>query len=242
MGIDRLAWLNQIMSRSELFAITQALSDRLIYYKDIGIQQMPKAKGAAGVVARPKVPDSLKQIRETIGDCTRCPLHKGRTHIVFGEGNPKADLMFVGEGPGRDEDKTGRPFVGKAGQLLTKIIQAMKMKREDVYIANIVKCRPPDNRTPLPEEIATCEGFLYRQINVVGPKVIVCLGSVAAQNLLKTDAKISQLRGRFTEWQGIQVMPTYHPAFLLRNPNMKKAVWEDMKTVMRYLSQSKDTK
>ena len=203
---------------------------------------MPKAKGAAGVVARPKVPDSLKQIRETIGDCTRCPLHKGRTHIVFGEGNPKADLMFVGEGPGRDEDKTGRPFVGKAGQLLTKIIQAMKMKREDVYIANIVKCRPPDNRTPLPEEIATCEGFLYRQINVVGPKVIVCLGSVAAQNLLKTDAKISQLRGRFTEWQGIQVMPTYHPAFLLRNPNMKKAVWEDMKTVMRYLSQSKDTK
>src|SRR3989338_329994 len=183
--------------------------------------------------------ETLELIHQDIGDCKRCGLCKERTHIVFGEGNSKADLMFIGEGPGRDEDKTGRPFVGRAGQLLTKIIEAMKLKREDVYIANIVKCRPPNNRVPLPEEVKTCETFLHRQIEVIQPKVIVCLGATALQNLLKTDEKISKMRGHFIDWKGVKVMPTYHPAFLLRNPNMKKPLWDDMKKVMAYFKEQK---
>ena len=177
----------------------------------------------------------LERLRKEIGDCNRCQLHKGRTHVVFGVGNPNADLMFIGEGPGRDEDLQGIPFVGRAGQLLTRIINAMGYSRDEVYIANIVKCRPPNNRNPGPEEVDTCMPFLIRQVEIIEPRVIVCLGSVAAQNLLGTDEKITRLRGHFTEWRGIPVMPTYHPAFLLRNPNMKKPVWEDMKKVMKAL-------
>lgn len=176
---------------------------------------------------------TLDEIRKIIGDCKRCKLCEQRSNIVFGVGNPGADLMFIGEGPGRDEDIQGIPFVGRAGQLLTKIIEAMSYKREYVYIANIVKCRPPNNRNPEPDEVETCIPFLIRQVELIKPKCIVCLGSVAAQNLLGTEAKITGMRGKFKEWQKIPVMPTYHPAFLLRNPNMKKPVWEDMQAVMK---------
>lgn len=179
----------------------------------------------------------LEDVRKVIGDCTRCKLCSGRKNIVFGTGNPKADLMFIGEAPGRDEDIKGEPFVGRAGQLLTKIIEAMNFKREDVYIANIAKCRPPENRNPEPDEVAACIPFLIRQAEIIKPKVIVCLGSVATQNLLGTEEKITTMRGKFTSWQGIPVMPTYHPAFLLRNPNMKRPVWEDMQIVMKKLEE-----
>lgn len=178
---------------------------------------------------------SLQSIRADLGDCIRCPLHKGRKNIVFGVGNPKARLMFIGEGPGADEDAQGEPFVGAAGQLLTKMIKAMGLARSDIYIANIVKCRPPGNRNPEPLEIEQCIPFLYRQIETVGPKVIVCLGKIAASTLLKNEIPITKLRGGFHDYQGIQVMPTYHPAYLLRNPVMKKPVWEDLKKVMGVL-------
>jgi DNA polymerase len=200
--------------------------------------------------ARQNPQSLLQQLREEIGDCTRCRLCEGRTHLVFGVGNPGAKLMFVGEAPGRDEDRQGEPFVGRAGQLLNKIIEAMKLKREEVYIANVVKCRPPENRNPAPDEVQTCEPFLLRQIEIIRPKVIVCLGSFAVQTLLATERKISALRSKFHPWPSatlkarfetsipegsIQLMPTFHPAFLLRNPNMKKAVWEDMQQVMKIL-------
>ncbi len=217
--------------------ILQDVESRLIFLKDLGfkeisIKSVPKHRDPR---VRGDDNETLESIRADIGDCARCKLSHGRTHIVFGEGNPKAKLMFVGEGPGHDEDVTGRPFVGRAGQLLTKIIEAMKLKREDVYIANIVKCRPPNNRAPEPDEVSSCEGFLHRQIKVIGSSVIVCLGSVAFQNLLKTENKISSHRGKWIEWNGVKVMPTYHPAYLLRNPNAKKEVWDDMKKVMEAL-------
>ncbi|GEM_PF-57302 len=179
---------------------------------------------------------TLEDIRADIGDCTRCKLHEHRTKIVFGEGNPQAKLMFIGEGPGVDEDKTGRPFVGQAGQLLDKIIVAINCKREDVYIANVVKCRPPLNRTPEKDETDTCEQFLFRQIKLIQPKVIVALGSPAFQCLLRTKETITRARGEFREWNGIQVMPTFHPAYLLRSPDKKREVWDDMKKVRDYLT------
>ena len=188
---------------------------------------------------------ALAALRDEIGDCTRCKLHKGRTHLVFGTGDPEAELMFVGEAPGEDEDRQGEPFVGKAGQLLTRIIQAMGLQREKVYIANIIKCRPPRNRNPEPDEIETCSPFLRRQIQIIRPKVICALGNFAAQTLLATGQKISQLRGRFHALPisfadgvpaEIKVMPTFHPAYLLRNPEDKKRVWEDMQLIMRELN------
>jgi len=207
-----------------------------------------EARGRGGVASEPmspldgaRAPDApdgaaaLRLIREEIGDCRRCRLSEKRTNIVFGVGNPGARLMFVGEGPGVDEDRQGEPFVGRAGQLLTKIIESMGMAREDVYIANIVKCRPPENRTPLPDEIATCSPFLFQQAAAIRPRVIVCLGTPAAQTVLGTKATITHLRGTFREAGGIQVMPTFHPAYLLRNPAAKKEVWEDMKKVMALL-------
>jgi len=187
----------------------------------------------------------LSTLRTDIGDCTRCKLHTGRTHLVFGTGNPEAELMFVGEAPGEDEDRQGRPFVGKAGQLLTRIIRAMGLPREEVYIANIIKCRPPRNRNPEPDEIETCSPFLRGQIEIIRPKVICALGNFAAQTLLATGQKISQLRGRFHalppsfsdgEAADVKVMPTFHPAYLLRNPEDKKRVWEDMQMIMRELN------
>jgi DNA polymerase len=183
-------------------------------------------------------PLSLAEIRERIGDCRRCKLCEGRTNIVFGVGDPQARLMFVGEGPGRDEDLKGEPFVGRAGQLLTKIIEAMGLAREQVYIANTVKCRPPDNRLPEPDEVATCQPFLRQQIAAIRPKVIVALGSLAAQTLLGTNRGITALRGRFHDAGAYKVMPTFHPAYLLRNPAAKREVWEDMKLVRDALAAS----
>ena len=179
---------------------------------------------------------SLEAIREDIGDCRRCRLHEHRKTIVFGEGNPRAKLVFVGEGPGAEEDLSGRPFVGRAGQLLDKIIVAIGLKREDVYIANIVKCRPPGNRTPERDEVDTCEPFLLRQLAFIRPEVIVALGSPAFQCLLRTREPITRARGQWREWNGIKVMPTFHPAFLLRSPDKKREVWEDMKMVRDYLN------
>ena len=182
--------------------------------------------------------DALKAIREDIGDCTRCKLHTlGRKQVVFGVGNPDADLMFVGEAPGADEDIQGEPFVGRAGQLLTKIIEAIELKREDVYIANVIKCRPPGNRNPEPDEVEQCEPFLFRQIDIIKPRVIVALGKFAAQCLLKTDSPITRIRGREFTYRDAVLIPTYHPAYLLRNPSAKREVWEDMKRVRALLSQ-----
>ena len=179
----------------------------------------------------------LPSIRADIGDCTRCKLHaQGRSQIVFGVGNPNADLMFVGEAPGADEDAQGVPFVGRAGQLLTKIIEAMGLTRDDVYIANIIKCRPPGNRNPEPDEIAECEPFLLRQIASIQPKVIVALGTFAAHALLKTDLPISRLRGTFHDYHGAKLLPTFHPAYLLRSPEKKRDVWDDMKKVRAELA------
>ena len=178
----------------------------------------------------------LEDVKKDLGNCERCQLGGMRTNIVFGEGNPKAELMFIGEGPGEDEDKTGRPFVGRAGQLLTKIIEAMSLKREDVYIANIVKCRPPGNRAPVDDEIIKCAPFLMSQISVIRPKVIVALGSPSTCTLLNEKIKISEIRGKFYDWHyGIKLMPTFHPAYLLRNPKDKGLVWDDMKKVMTFL-------
>jgi uracil-DNA glycosylase family 4 len=173
--------------------------------------------------------------REELGDCQRCKLARGRTNIVFGVGNPEAHLVFVGEGPGADEDAQGEPFVGKAGQLLNKMIEAMGYRRQDVYICNVVKCRPPGNRNPEPDEIEACEPFLKKQLAALRPRVIVTLGKFAAQCLLRDDTPISRLRGKFRSYQGIQLMPTFHPAYLLRDPSKKKETWEDLKTVMAAL-------
>jgi uracil-DNA glycosylase len=180
-------------------------------------------------------PSALKAIREDIGDCTRCRLHKGRTNLVFGVGNVNADLMFVGEGPGADEDAQGEPFVGRAGQLLNNMISAMGLKREDVYIANVVKCRPPGNRTPEKDECDTCSPFLMRQIDVIKPKVIVALGAVAAKNLLAVNDSMANLRGRWYDFRDTKLLVTYHPAYLLRDPRQKKEAWKDLQMVMKFL-------
>ncbi len=179
--------------------------------------------------------DSLLKIRTDLGDCTRCKLHRGRTNLVFGDGNPKAELVFVGEGPGRDEDEQGLPFVGRAGKLLTQMIEAMGLQRKDVYICNVVKCRPPENRTPEKDEVETCSPFLLRQLDAIAPKVIVCLGSVAAQTLLETNRGISHFRGEWLDFRGRKLMATYHPAYLLRNPSAKGEVWKDLQKVMAVL-------
>ena len=179
---------------------------------------------------------TLEEVRAELGDCTRCKLHQlGRKQIVFGVGNPQAELMFIGEGPGAQEDIQGIPFVGDAGQLLTKIIQSMGFSRDDVYIANIVKCRPPQNRDPEPDEVASCEPFLKKQIASINPRMIVTLGKYASQTILHTSTAITRLRGQWGSYQGIPVMPTYHPAYLLRNPEEKRPVWSDMKAVVAAL-------
>jgi uracil-DNA glycosylase family 4 len=180
--------------------------------------------------------DTLDRIRDDVGpDCTRCKLHRSRTKIVFGVGNGKAELVFVGEGPGRDEDEQGEPFVGRAGKLLTQMIEAMSLRREDVYICNVVKCRPPENRLPERDEIATCSPFLMRQLAVIEPKVICCLGNCAAQTLLQTTQGISRFRGEWFDFRGAKLIATYHPAYLLRNPNAKGEVWKDLQKVMALL-------
>jgi uracil-DNA glycosylase family 4 len=184
-------------------------------------------------------PESLEEIRRHLGDCQRCRLAGGRTHIVFGQGNPHARLVFVGEGPGADEDRQGLAFVGPAGQLLTKIITAMHLTREEVYICNVIKCRPPGNRDPEPDEIQACRPFLERQLAAIAPEVICTLGAFAAQTLLDTTEPISRLRGRFHDFKGFKLMPTYHPAYLLRNPDQKRVVWEDVQKIMTLLNLNK---
>jgi len=179
--------------------------------------------------------DTLLKVREDLGECTRCKLHSTRHKIVFGDGNPKAELVFVGEGPGADEDAQGLPFVGRAGKLLTQMIEAMGLQRKDVYICNVVKCRPPENRQPEEDEVSTCSPFLLRQIDTIAPKVIVCLGAVAAKTLLQTNRGISQFRGEWLEFRGRKLLATYHPAYLLRNPPAKSEVWKDLQKVMAVL-------
>ncbi len=180
--------------------------------------------------------EALSAIRDDLGDCTRCKLHRlGRRQIVFGVGNPDAEIMFIGEAPGADEDIQGEPFVGRAGQLLTKMIEAMGFRRGEVYIANVLKCRPPENRNPEPDEIEQCQPFLLRQIAWVQPKVIIALGAFAARTLLQTDAPVSRLRGRVYEYRGAQLIPTFHPSFLLRSPKYKRDAWEDLKQALALL-------
>ncbi len=231
------------------------LAARVSYYREMGIYdfyrrpsdesiQIPLAAAieptqevtdASPLPVTQDKPSALKAIREDIGDCTRCRLHKGRKNIVFGVGNMNADLMFVGEGPGADEDEQGEPFVGRAGQLLNNMISAMGLKREDVYIANVVKCRPPGNRTPEKDECDTCSPFLLRQIDTIQPKVIVALGAVAAKNLLAMNDSMANLRGRWYDFKGSKLAVTYHPAYLLRDPRQKKEAWKDLQMVMKYL-------
>ena len=202
-------------------------------------EERPEPVEAVSVPLSLSREEALQAIRSEIGDCTRCKLHRlGRRQVVFGVGNPAADLMFVGEAPGADEDVQGIPFVGRAGQLLTKIIEAIGLKRDDVYIANVIKCRPPENRNPEPDEVETCEPFLFQQIDRIKPKVIVALGTFAAKALLKTQDPISRLRGRSFDYRGATLIPTFHPAFLLRSPDRKRDVWEDMKKVRSLLEAS----
>ena len=223
------------------------LKAHLAYYGELGVDGVRmnpvwRARGESTELSslidlRPHLLP-LAVIREDLGDCTRCKLHTlGRKQIVFGVGNPNADLMFVGEAPGADEDIQGEPFVGRAGQLLTKIIEAIGMKRDDVYIANVIKCRPPGNRNPEPDEVEQCEPFLFRQIDTIKPKVIVALGKFAAQCLLRTSDPITRIRGREYNYRDAILMPTYHPAYLLRMPSAKRDVWEDMKRVRALLSE-----
>jgi uracil-DNA glycosylase family 4 len=190
----------------------------------------------------PRAGETFADIHNDVGECLRCPLHKSRTKIVHSEGNAKARLMFVGEAPGADEDASGRPFVGRAGQLLNKIIEAIGMKREDIFIGNVNRCRPPQNRTPTHEEAVTCKPFLLREIAILRPDVIVVLGNTAMKNLLDTKEGITKLRGQFMDYKGIKVMPTFHPAYLLRDPSKKRETWEDMKKVREYLNKTKTEK
>ncbi|HYY53516.1 MAG TPA: uracil-DNA glycosylase [Myxococcales bacterium] len=209
----------------------------LAWAEESGLQNLaPSRREVEADRSQPTVKLSLLEaVRSEIGECTRCKLHKGRRNIVFGVGSPEARLMFVGEAPGEDEDLQGYPFVGKAGQLLTKMIEAMGLRREDVYICNTVKCRPPNNRNPEPDELLACEPFLKGQLGAVKPEVIVTLGKFAAQALLREQTPITRLRGQWREYEGIPVMPTFHPAYLLRSPAEKGKVWEDLKQVMKRL-------
>ena len=228
-------------SPQDLADVASALRKHLVWQAAEGQRQVlvsvhPDPKGGGLPPAMGSQPVlTLDEVRKNLGECTRCGLCKGRKTIVFGAGNPGAELMFVGEGPGADEDAEGVPFVGKAGQLLTKMIEAMTFSRDQVYICNVVKCRPPGNRNPEPEEIAACEPFLKAQIEAIKPKVIVALGKFAAQTLLRDDTPITRLRGQWKRYEGIPLMPTFHPAYLLRTPEDKKLAWLDLKAVMARL-------
>jgi DNA polymerase len=217
--------------------IVADIKSHLEYLKGLGIADLifSSDKGDGGSITNIS---TLEEIRTELGNCHRCKLYRTRRTIVFGEGNEKARLMLIGEGPGNDEDVQGRPFVGKAGQLLTKILQAIEIEREEVYIANIIKCRPPQNRNPEPDEIENCYPFLLKQIQAIRPRIICALGTFSAQTLLKTDVKITALRGKIYDFSGIQLFPTYHPAYLLRNPEKKREVWEDMKQIAKALAES----
>jgi len=222
-----------------------ALIEHLRFFGELGLEGLSRdrrwraraAEEGAGLGGTVLVDETLDEIRTDLGDCTRCKLHAaGRRQIVFGVGHPRAELMFVGEAPGAEEDAQGIPFVGRAGQLLTRIVEAIQLTRDQVYIANIIKCRPPGNRSPEPDEVGHCEPFLARQVRAVRPKVIVALGALAAHSLLGTQTPISHLRGRVYLYGSARVVPTFHPAFLLRSPDRKRDVWEDMKKVRAMLA------
>ena len=231
---DRAWVVDQLRERLRFYAsITELGFDRESNAVRLAEVDGRSATRIAGKVEK----ESLEKIQEDLGDCTRCALHKGRSHIVFGNGNPQADLMFIGEGPGVEEDRQGRPFVGPAGQLLTKIIEAIDLTRDDVYIANIVKCRPPRNRDPEAEEVEACRPFLERQIDAIRPKVICALGRVSALNLLDTSEGITRIRGRTFSFRGAKLVPTFHPAYLLRDPSKKRECWEDMKLIRSLLDE-----
>jgi len=223
--------------RTELLKTVRALKGQVVNSESLSVgmdwKKSPSTvkKAKAGVPAKE---EQLNKICREMADCQLCPLGKTRKNLVFGVGNPEARIVFVGEAPGADEDEQGLPFVGRAGQLLTDIIvKGMKIQRKDVYICNILKCRPPNNRNPLPEEIGKCEPFLKKQLRIIAPEMICALGTFAAKTLLNTDIPISTLRGRFHLYEGIKLMPTYHPAYLLRNPSAKKLVWEDIQMMMK---------
>jgi DNA polymerase len=227
-------------SQGERAAIARALLAHVDIQRGLGVlgapRRAPDTVGEVGTEGAAPLGESLAGLRADIGDCQRCKLAPSRTHLVFGVGNPHARLAFVGEAPGADEDAKGEPFVGRAGQLLTEIItKGMRLRREDVYICNVIKCRPPGNRNPEPDEVDACEPFLLRQLQAIGPEIIVALGKFAAQTLLRSKTPISQLRGRWFDYHGIMLMPTFHPAYLLRNPGDKRLVWEDIQKVMRIL-------
>jgi len=230
----------------ELKDIMNGYLQHLYFLKEAGVTELPFRQAAVpdfSASAKPTpaektAAEELAKMAADLENCTRCKLHQERSHVVFGEGNPEARLMFVGEGPGRDEDRQGIPFVGRAGKLLTDIIKAMKMSREEVYIANIVKCRPPGNRNPEPDEVAACLPFLLKQIELIQPDIICALGSVAFQTLYGKKVSITRFRGAFYPWQeNTLLLPTYHPAYLLRNPAKKREVWEDVQKIMAYLSE-----
>ena len=212
---------------------------QLEYLRDLGFEEVPAAARIQSVPASCEAGrETLEAIRAELGDCCRCGLSRGRQKVVFGVGNPNARLVLVGEAPGREEDEKGEPFVGEAGRLLDRILFAMGLSREEVYICNVLKCRPPNNRDPEAEEIAACEPFLKRQLAAIQPEMIVALGRFAIQTLLQTKAPISKVRGTWQQYQGIPLMPTYHPAYLLRNPNGKREVWADMKQVIERLRET----
>ncbi len=223
---------NEIPPEQELLHLIHSLEDFLRCQQEQGVEGLPFRQRQS----RPDKGQRLQQIRSELGECTRCKLHRNRRHIVFGSGNPDAQLVFVGEGPGEEEDRQGKPFVGRAGQLLTKIINSINLSREEVYIANIIKCRPPQNRNPEPDEIRACEPFLVKQLDVIQPRIICALGTFAAQTLLETDERISRLRGKFIPYRTGKLIATFHPAYLLRNPQRKRDVWEDMKMIRRVFS------
>ena len=215
-----------------------ALREQLDYFRDLGVRELYfSASQPAAPAVVPGAFQDLPSLAAFLKDCPRCKLSRTRTQIVFGQGNPRAELVFVGEAPGREEDEQGLAFVGRAGQLLTKIIEAIGKKRDDVFILNVLKCRPPSNRNPEADEVAACRPFLDEQIRLISPRAIVTLGTFAAQSVLETDEPIGRLRGRWRTVKGIRVMPTFHPAFLLRSPERKKDVWEDMKLVRDYLAE-----
>ena len=216
----------------EFHQVLSSLQDFLSSLKEEGVEGLPLQQRLPSA-GKGKL---LEQVRDELGECTRCKLHPHRKNIVFGTGNPEAKLVFVGEGPGGEEDIQGKPFVGPAGQLLTKIINSINLSREEVYIANIIKCRPPQNRNPEPDEIKACEPFLLKQLDAIQPKIICALGTFAAQTLLETDEKISRLRGRFIDYRNSKLIATFHPAYLLRNSQKKREVWEDMKMIRKEYS------
>lgn len=232
--------MSQSYIKKELLEITKNLKSYIEAEKSAGIENLivlGRGAPAAGNKPEGSKAELLTPVKKEVFSCRRCPLYKTKRNYVFSDGDPRARLMFIGEAPGEDEDIQGVPFVGRAGKLLTKMIEAMGLRRQDVYICNVIKCRPPDNRAPLPDEVTACKGYLLRQIDIISPKVICCLGKHSAQALLETEIFITKIRGKEFDFNGTTLIPTYHPAYLLRNPSGKKEVWQDLRKIMKILSE-----